>query len=406
SRVLVNDGAVATPTIAFTSATFTGLSRSGSGSGEQLNFSIAGTQKAFVTSMGLGLDDQSSVNFGILSFSGTAMTANRTLTTDLNNANRTLAMSGNLTVESASIINQDYSSDSTTVKWPRLTFDFTRDDFIILERDTGSVNTFAIQSQTSGAFSVVELFSKDGDGTDIVGNQWFAHGKPDDISNFEVFNLRFDGSSKWILYSDATGAGTIYPISIYTGLNTTQLVLNTDNSIDMSGDLTTANFTTASATVDSIYLNNSINDWFITSRAGQSLAFQNQNTGRTAEVEIYTFDDDSSKDTLLRLFPLGTPSDITHSESLRMGFDQSFGALSDIYLIQSTESGTGVLHPIHIFADGGAGADQFILNIDGNNSMSGDLSLPFGDFVSEQNPDGADAIRIKGTDYIDIVIGG
>ena len=34
------------------------------------------------------------------------------------------------------------------------------------------------------------------------------------------------------------------------------------------------------------------------------------------------------------------------------------------------------------------------------------ILLEFGDLISEQNPDGADAIRIKGTDYIDIVIGG
>ncbi len=42
----------------------------------------------------------------------------------------------------------------------------------------------------------------------------------------------------------------------------------------------------------------------------------------------------------------------------------------------------------------------------GNLTVGGNLSLEFGDLVSEQNPDGADAIRIKGTDYIDIVIGG
>ena len=35
----------------------------------------------------------------------------------------------------------------------------------------------------------------------------------------------------------------------------------------------------------------------------------------------------------------------------------------------------------------------------------GDISLKFGDLVSEQNPDGADAIRIKGTSDIDVVIG-
>ncbi|KKN53627.1 hypothetical protein LCGC14_0600580 [marine sediment metagenome] len=50
--------------------------------------------------------------------------------------------------------------------------------------------------------------------------------------------------------------------------------------------------------------------------------------------------------------------------------------------------------------------DAIQIEADGDVVLSQDLSLEFGDFVSEQNPDGADAIRIKGTDYIDIVIGG
>ncbi len=60
------------------------------------------------------------------------------------------------------------------------------------------------------------------------------------------------------------------------------------------------------------------------------------------------------------------------------------------------------------------GTTLFTVNEDGsisfNNGLSvsatGDVSLGFGDLVSEQNPDGADAIRIKGTDCIDVVIGG
>ncbi len=46
------------------------------------------------------------------------------------------------------------------------------------------------------------------------------------------------------------------------------------------------------------------------------------------------------------------------------------------------------------------------LRITGNLEVDGNISLEFGDLVSEQNPDGADAIRIKGTDYVDVVIGG
>ncbi len=62
----------------------------------------------------------------------------------------------------------------------------------------------------------------------------------------------------------------------------------------------------------------------------------------------------------------------------------------------------------------GEGTTLFTVNEDGSISFSnglsvsatGDVSLGFGDLVSEQNPDGADAIRIKGTDCIDVVIGG
>ncbi|KKL08547.1 hypothetical protein LCGC14_2574740, partial [marine sediment metagenome] len=46
------------------------------------------------------------------------------------------------------------------------------------------------------------------------------------------------------------------------------------------------------------------------------------------------------------------------------------------------------------------------VNITGNLTTNGSILLEFGDLVSEQNPDSADAIRIKGTDYVDVVIGG
>ncbi len=50
-------------------------------------------------------------------------------------------------------------------------------------------------------------------------------------------------------------------------------------------------------------------------------------------------------------------------------------------------------------------ADTYFGDWSGGN-VEGNISLGFGDLISEQNPDGADAIRIKGTDYVDVVIGG
>ncbi len=54
--------------------------------------------------------------------------------------------------------------------------------------------------------------------------------------------------------------------------------------------------------------------------------------------------------------------------------------------------------------------DSYVLKsgdtMTGNLTINGNLTLEFGDLVSEQNPDGADAIRLKGTaDDVDIVLG-
>ena len=64
---------------------------------------------------------------------------------------------------------------------------------------------------------------------------------------------------------------------------------------------------------------------------------------------------------------------------------------SAYFMVSSDEDGDG---------------DYLIVDGDGNVGIGNDLSLEFGDLVSEQNPDGADAIRIKATaSDVDVVIG-
>ena len=141
------------------------------------------------------------------------------------------------------------TSSITSLTVDTLTFDFVDDDYKLLARNTGSNDAFAIQSQTSAAFSFLELFAKDGDGTDVVSYQVYAQGTPSDVSNSETLSFGYDGT-RYVIFSNKAGGGTIHPIRIYTGANTTQLVLNTDNTIDMSGDLDVAGaITTASLTV-------------------------------------------------------------------------------------------------------------------------------------------------------------
>ena len=102
----VNDGAADTPTFSFFDATTTGLYRSGSGSSEAVNIAIAGTQQFYIQPDTLGLGDTDSTYFGQIKFTGTAMTADRQLSLDLNNGNRTLR------IEADSVINSDLSTNA------------------------------------------------------------------------------------------------------------------------------------------------------------------------------------------------------------------------------------------------------------------------------------------------------
>lgn len=104
SRVFLADGAVGTPSLSFTSDTDTGLYRSGSGSGETLNFGVSGTNQFYIQPGKTGLKDSLSAYYGMFAFGGTAMTTDRQLTLDLNNATRILDLTGNAT------LNQDVST--------------------------------------------------------------------------------------------------------------------------------------------------------------------------------------------------------------------------------------------------------------------------------------------------------
>jgi hypothetical protein len=86
---------------------------------------------------------------------GSVLTADRTVTFDVNNADRGIDLSGDLTVEASSIINQDLSSDAN-VDFNRVDADdfYWEDEFVVVDRaqwttdvTTGSV---AIQAADNG----------------------------------------------------------------------------------------------------------------------------------------------------------------------------------------------------------------------------------------------------------------
>ncbi|KKL17328.1 hypothetical protein LCGC14_2486660, partial [marine sediment metagenome] len=119
-----------------------------------------------------------------------------------------------------------------------LTLDLTQ-DYIFSDRLTA----LAIQSRTAATPFNIELSSLDGDGTDNVLLNFYAIGTPAGLGNAEFLRMGYKASgTTFDIHTGQLLTGTVRPLRIYTGANTTQLVLNTDNSIDMSGVLTAVTF--------------------------------------------------------------------------------------------------------------------------------------------------------------------
>ena len=109
-RILVGDGSVGVPSIAFTSNTDMGIYLD---SGPKIGFTISGASAFRIDSQSIQIKDSASSNFGIITFVGTAMTADKQLSFNLNDGSRILSMSGDLTVEAGGgIINSDLSTDA------------------------------------------------------------------------------------------------------------------------------------------------------------------------------------------------------------------------------------------------------------------------------------------------------
>lgn len=244
-----------------------------------------------------------------------------------------------------------------------LTFNLVN-DYLLTQRGVGQ--SLAIQNQAASITSRLELFPNIGDGTDGLDFSIYAKGTPPDISDSELVSLSYhtvvSGGPIFSLHTKASGAGTVLPIRIYAGANTTQLVLNVDNSIDMSGALSAASFT----------INTASQDFLFTNRANTALVIQGQLSAQTFETEFYTADGDTTDDVRISLFALGAPATVgSHYAKLAIGFDAS----ESRYHIEGSEHGDGILYPIHLAADESAGADQLILATDGNVSMAGELTV-------------------------------
>ncbi len=135
-----------------------------------------------------------------------------------------------------------------------LKFNFTTQDYKFLNRNQEEL---CIQSDTSNTDPYVNIFTKDGDGAanENVAFYLWGKGTPSDVlTASERIGLVYSGAAgaqKCILASLAAGTGTVRPLHIYTGANTSQLVLATDGTVSMASDLT-VNGTIAASTGSTI----------------------------------------------------------------------------------------------------------------------------------------------------------
>ena len=229
TSVKVGDGAVGTPSLGFTSDTDTGFYW---GEGPIIYASLGGVAQFRILTQQIGIKDTLSANFGAIAFGGTALTASRLLTIDMNDAGRTLDLTGNST------LNQDVSTAGSPT-FAGMTLDFATQDYLFTSRDG---TYLAIQGQTSNLSVGIDLFTKDGDGVaneSMYINCW-GKGLPASTTNREIMTIGYVGTAaaqKGAIFTQASGTGTVRPLYLYTGANTSQLVLNIDGSNSMAGAL-------------------------------------------------------------------------------------------------------------------------------------------------------------------------
>ena len=102
----------------------------------------------------------------------------------------------------------------------------------------GNRSRLAIQAQTAGEQMFLDLFTADGDDSDDVGITVWAMGSPTSTTNSSLLEFRYDsGNTEFAMDTIAGGTGTLRAINIYTQGHRNQLVIATDGSVTMSGDL-------------------------------------------------------------------------------------------------------------------------------------------------------------------------
>jgi len=139
---------------------------------------------------------------------------------------------GNLTfntANSAGTVTQALKLDSSqnatfagTVNTTGLTLNMAQDYVFGVRATTGYMS---LQSQTAGTANHLEMYTKDGDGTDDVPVMMFGKGLPTDITNSEFLSVGYNATAvAYTMNVEAAGTGTIRSLILQT---------NTSNALEV-----------------------------------------------------------------------------------------------------------------------------------------------------------------------------
>jgi len=238
-------------------------------------------------------------------------------------------------------------------------------DFLIRDNSVsggGNRGRIAVQCQTAGEQIFVDLFTKDGDGTDDIGFALYAVGSPTSITNSELLEFRWDGAnSEFAMDTLENGTGTLRPINIYTEGNRGQLYIDTDGSIGIG---TTNPFATLDIDGTLIINPGSHEMLFRDGWPGEAwslgrLAIQSRQHGYGTFIDLHTRDGDGTDDLGFVVWAKGIPEAQTNRELAQLGYDSADAE----FVVNVIAAGTGTSRPISLYTYGNR--PQLFLATDG-----------------------------------------
>lgn len=245
--------------------------------------------------------------------------------------------------------------------------DATLEDYHI---KTGGVDYLNFWNTVSGGSAYFSFYSNDGDNTDDVGLVIYGTGTPGSTSNGEYLALGYGSSdTEYIIETRANGSGTARDLEIRAGSNADQILLDTDGSVSMSGELTVPGLTLDDATPKLLFADTDDDYFSIMTEGDDDLHFASEETGAHAHYKFFTADGDGTNNISLSIFGVGTSSSTTNAEWLEWHYRYSAGEFE----LGSRASGTGTVRPLEIYT--GNNSDQILLETDGNVYMSGNLVI-------------------------------